>query len=318
MELPLLGLACRKRDRSTNRLIQTPSHVPTPETCHALPGDTQRIDIPRVDWLSGIEPQLDVTESRLDCIDADQADAATIDLTFAGPDLNATFLCERWPASSAKFDLTDERIVISTEQGEIDMAKLRNLIPIRPTDAEPIDLIPVVIAAGDLAATLGGWAVVGGEALECSEVSVFAAMISNYLNLGAPYVEALSDVTYTATAYGYSLGVVIGADGVSARKGANYFGHRYFPKNDYLPGAAKAGMNAYAVWLVHGYREGRELKQGQKVDLWRDLRHRAETMPGWAHWDDATLEETKFWADSTWRDYYEFFALVFRKYHMAN
>jgi hypothetical protein len=43
----------------------------------------------RVDWLSGIEPQLDVTEAQLHCIDADQADAATIDLTFAGPDLNA-------------------------------------------------------------------------------------------------------------------------------------------------------------------------------------------------------------------------------------
>ena len=120
-------------------------------------------------------------------------------------------------------------------------------------------------------------------------------------------------VTYKGASHGFSLGIVISADGVSARKGGNYFGHRYFPKNDFLPGAAKAKMNAYASSPVEGNREGRELKQGPRVDLWRDLRRHAETMPGWAHWDDATLEETKIWADSTWRGYYEFFALVFRK-----
>ena len=93
----------------------------------------------------------------------------------------------------------------------------------------------------------------------------------------------------------------------AARKAANYFGHRFFSKNDFLPGAAKAEMNAYASRMVEGYRDGRELRQGRRVDLWRDLRRHAETIPGWAHWDD-----------STWCDYYEFVALVFRKFHMAN
>jgi len=67
------------------------------------------------------------------------------------------------------------------------MTRLRDLIPVRPTDSEPIDVIPVVIAAGDLAAGLAGWAVVGGEALECSEVSVVGAIIGNYLNLGVTH-----------------------------------------------------------------------------------------------------------------------------------
>jgi hypothetical protein len=198
------------------------------------------------------------------------------------------------------------------------MGRLRELIPRRPPDTLPIDYIPVVLGAADLAVSLGGWAIIGATALETSELTVFGAIIGCYMGLGAPYQEAKEEVTWQGTREGYSLGVVMGADGVSAKKGASYFGHRYFAKNEFLLGGAQAQMEGYRNGLLSGYRDGKELTRQQRIDLWRDLRNHGESLPGWYQWDGITSEDTKQWHEKTWKDYYEFFAAVFRKFHMDN
>ena len=197
------------------------------------------------------------------------------------------------------------------------MPRLKLLIPEHPADDEPIDTIPVYLAGVDMSLSLAAL-IVESLALEAAEftVAIGGAAIGNFLNLGSGYLAARNEIAWRNLAEGYSLGVVMGADGVGARRAASYFGHRSFQRNAFVPGAAGVARDAYVEGLIRGYCEGRELTPGQKRDVAMDLRHRAQKLPGWSDWAGETSQSAKGWSEETWKDYYRFMAAVFRQYHM--
>lgn len=143
------------------------------------------------------------------------------------------------------------------------------------------------------------------------------AAVGSFMALGAGYDEAKRDIQARETLYGFSLGLVIGSDGVTPKKAADYLGHRYFARNAFLEGGARYAADAYKLGLVSACAQGRRLRANQRLSLWRDLLARAQSLPGWSDVRGQSAQ-SKQWSKAKWVDYYLFFGAVFRKYHTAS
>jgi hypothetical protein len=191
------------------------------------------------------------------------------------------------------------------------MQPLKLQIPRRPPDAEPIDTIPVMLAAEDAALSIAGL-IVEVAAIEIAEftVAIGGAAIGNFLNLGSGYLAARNEITFDNLSRGYSRGVVMGIDNRKGRQVATYFGYDYIPANPWDEGARQVAKDAYIHGLLRGWLEGRGLDRGQKRDLWSDLVHRYGSTASWG--------DSKNWSQHTWIDWYVTMAAVFRRYHMTH
>ena len=196
------------------------------------------------------------------------------------------------------------------------MAQLKLAIPEKPGESG-LDTIPFIMGGVDCVLTV--MEIAGAMELSIALGVVtgpLAAAVGNFMALGAGYAEAAADITYKELKHGFSLGVVMGADGVGSKKAATYFGHRYFARNDFLEGGAKIAAQAYVTGLLSGYSQGRALSQGQRTAFWKDLLARGRTLPGWNDFSGQS-ENSKNWSSRTWVNYYIFFAAVFNRYHMS-
>ena len=196
------------------------------------------------------------------------------------------------------------------------MAQLELMIPDKPGESG-LDTIPFILGAVDCVLTVMEIAGVMELSIALGVVTgPLAAAAGNFMALGAGYAEAAADVTWKEQSRGFSLGVVMGADGAGPKKAAAYFGHRFFARNDYLPGGAKIAAQAYVKGLLGGYSQGRSLSRDQRLVLWSDLLARAKSLPGWNDFSGQG-QKAKDWPTSKWVDYYIFFAAVFKKFHLS-
>jgi len=195
------------------------------------------------------------------------------------------------------------------------MPQLRLLLPERPAESR-LDTIPFILGAADCVLTVMEIAGVMELSIALGVVTgPLAAAVGNFMALGAGYDEAKAEITWRELSRGFSIGVVMGADGVGPKKAVAYFGHRHFARNDFLEGGAQVAANAYKQGLISGYSQGRSLSKDQRTVLWRDLLVRAQSLPGWNDYR-GQLQNSRQWSDRQWADYYLFFAAVLRKYHM--
>jgi len=197
------------------------------------------------------------------------------------------------------------------------MPQLKLTLPEHPGESS-LDTIPFILGGADC--LLGVMEVAGVMELSIALGVVtgpLAAAAGSFMALGAGYDEAKRDIIWQELSRGFSLGIVMAADGVSPKKGADYFGHRHFARNVHLEGGAHFAADAYKDGLLSGYAQGRSLSQGQRVVLWKDLLSHAQTLPGWNDFKSKTSENAKQWSDRTWTEYYLFFGGVFRMFHMA-
>jgi hypothetical protein len=192
------------------------------------------------------------------------------------------------------------------------------MLPEKPGESR-LDTIPFILGGVDCILTVMEIAGVMELSIALGVVTgPLAAAAGSFMALGAGYDEAKAEITWDELSRGFSLGVVMGASGVSPKKAAVYFGHRYFARNVFLEGGAQIAAEAYKKGLLNGFSQGRSLSQGQRVVLWRDLRSHAETLPGWYDFKSDTSESAKNWSDRTWTEYYLFFGGVFRMFHLAD
>jgi hypothetical protein len=197
------------------------------------------------------------------------------------------------------------------------LPQLRLMLPEHPGESG-LDTIPFILGAVDCLLTVLETAGVIELAVALGVVTgPLAAAVGGFMSLGAGYDEAKADITWQELSRGFSLGAVMGASGVSPKKAAVYFGHRYFARNVFLEGGAQVAAEAYKKGLLNGYSQGRSLSQGQRLALASDLRTHGQTLPGWSDFRGETSESAKLWSDRTWTEYYLFFGAVFRMFHLA-
>ncbi|MGY3697469.1 hypothetical protein ACVIGA_007549 [Bradyrhizobium sp. USDA 3240] len=203
------------------------------------------------------------------------------------------------------------------------MSRLGYVLPDR-LGASPLDTIPFVLGVADCAISVAesvALVAAAGEtafSLLMADIGVLSApgvaAVGSFMALGASYDEAKRDIQDRETIYGFSLGLVMGSDGVTPKKGADYFGHRHFTRNVFLEGGARYAADAYKQGLLNGYMQGRGLTANQKMNLWKDLLARGKSLPGWNDFRGQS-SQSKQWSSATWVNYYLFFAAVFRKFH---
>jgi|HubBroStandDraft_2_1064218.scaffolds.fasta_scaffold132217_2 hypothetical protein len=201
------------------------------------------------------------------------------------------------------------------------MPQLKLMLPIEVPehpDESRLDTIPFILGGADC--LLSVMEVAGAMELSIALGVItgpLAAAVGSFMALGAGYDEAKAEITWDELSRGFSLGAVMGASGVSPKKAAAYFGHRFFARNAFLEGGAQVAADAYKKGLLNGYTQGRSLSKEQRQALAIDLRSHARTLPGWFDFKNETAESAKLWSDRTWVEYYLFFGGVFRMYHMA-
>ena len=196
------------------------------------------------------------------------------------------------------------------------MPQLKLMLPDRPGESK-LDQIPFVLGGVDCILSVMEIAGLMELSMALGVVTgPLAATVGNFMALGAGYDEAKADITWQELSRGFSLGAVMASDGVSPKKAAAYFGHRYFARNVFLEGGARVAADAYKEGLLSGYSQGRSLSQGQRIILWRDLLSHAKTLPGWNDFKNESSESAKQWPERRWIEYYLFFGAVFRMFHM--
>ena len=198
------------------------------------------------------------------------------------------------------------------------MAQLKLAIPEKPGDSE-LDTIPFILGGVDFIINFleTGLGVMEFSVAIGAITGPVAGVVCNFMALGAGYAAAEAEIKYRELKHGFSLGVVMGADGVGPKHAAAYFGHRSFARNDFLPTGAKVAAEAYAYGLLSGYSQGRALSQSQREIFWRDLLARGKSLPGWNDFRGES-GNSKNWSSRVWIEYYIFFAAVFTRYHMSS
>lgn len=198
------------------------------------------------------------------------------------------------------------------------MPRLDLMLPDRPGESG-LDTIPFILGGVDCALSVMEIAGVMELSIALGAVTgPLAGAVGNFMALGAGYDEAKAEIRWDELSRGFSLGVVMGTDGVGPKKAATYFGHRHFARNLFLEGGAKIAADAYKEGLLSGYSQGRALSQGKRINLWKDLLSHAKTLPGWNDFKGESAQSAKQWPDRKWVEYYLFFGAVFRKFHMTD
>jgi hypothetical protein len=146
------------------------------------------------------------------------------------------------------------------------MPELKLVLPKQPGESS-LDTVPFVLGAADCILSVMEIAGVMELSIALGVVTgPLAAAAGSFMALGAGYDEAKADITWRELSRGFSLGVVMGGDGVGAKRAAAYFGHRYFARNVFLEGGAQIAADAYKRGLLTGY-VGRGLSQDQPLEV---------------------------------------------------
>jgi peptidoglycan hydrolase-like protein with peptidoglycan-binding domain len=134
------------------------------------------------------------------------------------------------------------------------------------------------------------------------------AAVGVFLGLGAPYLELAEEAAAKGSALGFSRGVVMGANGRSAKMVQEYFGNQDFPKNPWLDRGPAIARANYRVGLLAGYAQGRVLCPTQRAIFWRDLGRRMG--------DQSQRGPQAKWTKRDWFNWYDLSAEFFRRDHL--
>ena len=110
---------------------------------------------------------------------------------------------------------------------------------------------------------LAHWGIVLAEMFELAGALAIASpilgTILTFLALGEPYRELAEEIAAEWSGRGFSRGVVMGADGRSAKLLKEYFGSDYIPPYSGFPRGRAIAMANYRMGLLVGYALGRVL-----------------------------------------------------------
>jgi outer membrane protein OmpA-like peptidoglycan-associated protein len=159
---------------------------------------------------------------------------------------------------------------------------------------------------------LAHWGIVLAEMFELAGALAIASpilgTILTFLALGEPYRELAEEIAAEWSARGFSRGVVMGADGRSAKLLKEYFGSDYIPPYSGFPRGRAIAMANYRMGLLVGYALGRVLCPNQRAIFWRDLGRRMG--------DQSYRGPRARWTKRDWINWYVDSAAVFTSHHL--
>jgi hypothetical protein len=144
-----------------------------------------------------------------------------------------------------------------------------------------------------------------------SEIAApIAAELGVLLVIGNAWAEALNYNKRQELISGFTLGVVLGADGrdVSYLK---RFVKEYPVYNSFFPEQGENLKNLYNVGLATGYYQGKQLNGPQRVAFFLDLYSHMKTHPSRTYGEDS-----RKWDDLTFKKYYWECSGIFRGWHL--
>lgn len=140
-----------------------------------------------------------------------------------------------------------------------------------------------------------------------------AAEAAVLLILGNAHAEAINSVVEDEMRWGFSYGVVLGADDrPESYVNEKYMKHSPVPNTVY-PEYGKKFQVAHNRALAAGYAQGKRLlaSKTQRAAFFDDLHARMKVHPSVAYGEDQDV-----WSERTWRDYYIDCAGTFRLHHL--
>jgi hypothetical protein len=178
-----------------------------------------------------------------------------------------------------------------------------------------VEAIAASEAAAQAAATVGvsskvTTALTVGEAI--SLAGPLVAYVGLWVGLGAPYLEAKQKIAEDRARRGVTHGVLIGAFGHSPERARGFLLRQAETTNDaWVPGVTTVAQNSYRMAFIAGYKQGREMSQGQRRVFWKifakSLRKERATM--WNNdWND----------DAKWDRWFFEAGGVFMKHHLSS
>ncbi len=187
---------------------------------------------------------------------------------------------------------------------------------------EVIEGIDVIFGiTGGAEALVGVAENVGGEALADGLLAIgalaegvlivaapLAALVGEFVALGAGYAEALENISADYAARGFALGVVLAVDGRQPKDVLQDqdIWSPYVPDNPFIPAAAGIALRSYQMGIIAGMAYGRELTFTQRKNFWLDLI--ARDQGSFVNWDNQKNPDNSF---------YESVAVVFRREHLS-
>ena len=189
------------------------------------------------------------------------------------------------------------------------MDRLKLAIP--ETGLENSDDVEVIPVAFDAVGAVFHIAEMFTEAELVTDLGVVfpivAAVIGQWVSLGAGYAAAREAIAEDNMASGFSRGVVLGADHRPPTILKDSFWKFWPDPNPFDQDAAVIAQKAYNQGLIAGYMQGRELSEKQRALLWRDIgRHVG---------DQSYRGPSADWTDAQWVDWYITAAAALRRYH---
>jgi hypothetical protein len=170
-------------------------------------------------------------------------------------------------------------------------------------------------AAAQAAATVGVSSKVTaaftvGEAVALAGPLV--AYIALWVGLGAPYLEAKQKIAQDQVRRGVAHGVLVGAFGHSPERAKGFKLRQNMAVNNiWVPGAHVVAQNSYGMAFDAGYKQGRDMTQGQRRVFWKVF---ANTLRK----ERARLWKNDWRDDKVWDDWFWEAGTVFQKHHLKS
>jgi len=136
-------------------------------------------------------------------------------------------------------------------------------------------------------------------------------LVASAAALGAGPQEAAEGIAKRAAATGFSIGVMMGADGRKLSLVRAYFGNTDFAPNRSLQHGEKIQTANYRLGLAAGFIQGNALSQNQRSNFWGDifLLLRAS--------EQDYYRRIKQWSERDWIDWYATTGGAFRALHLT-
>ena len=198
-----------------------------------------------------------------------------------------------------------------------------------------LEIVPAVklIAGAKAAATISAEAIAASEAaahaaatvgvssklttaLTVGEAITLAGPLVSYIGLwvalGAPYLQIKQAIAEDRARRGVAHGVLIGAFGHSPERARGFLLRQYeSANNNWVPGIVAVAQQSYRMAFIAGYKQGREMSQGQRKVFWKVF---AKTLRK----ENKRLWDNDWQGDRVWDDWFLEAGTAFMKHHLES
>jgi hypothetical protein len=198
-----------------------------------------------------------------------------------------------------------------------------------------LELVPAIklIAGASAAATVSAEAIAAGEVAAQAAATVgvsskvtavltageaitlagpLVAYIGLWVALGAPYLQVKQAYAEDRARRGVAHGVLVGAFGHSPERARGFLlRQNESANNNWVPGVVSVAQHSYRMAFIAGYRQGREMSQGQRKVFWKVF---AKTLRK----ANVRVWDNDWRGDAVWDSWFWDAGTAFQRYHLES